>query len=258
MIPLRDQELLRQRFAVELLDQVKIDFFTQKDLPIYLPGKEPCRYCRPTQEMLQELAGLTDKISLRVHVFDDDPEAVRQFGIERVPAIVLRGRDGARLKFYGLPSGHEFPEFVETIVYLSRQEVPLPEPVARKARRLQEQAVVRVFVTPTCPYCPQMVRAAYALAMANPKAVTAEAIEVSEFPDLARKYNIRAVPYTIINDRVAIPGAIAVDALLEQVARATGVALVETAPAGETTPAEPPPEEGPPPERRTHGGLIIP
>ncbi|MCS7276053.1 MAG: thioredoxin family protein [Dehalococcoidia bacterium] len=258
MIPLRDQELLRQRFQAELVDQVRIDFFTQKDLPIYLPGKEPCRYCRPTQEMLQELAGLSDLISLRIHVFEDEPEAVRAFGIERVPAIVLRGRDGPQLKFYGLPSGHEFPEFVETIVHLSRREVPLPEAVARKAKRLQERVTVQVFVTPTCPYCPQMVRAAYALAMANPKAVAAEAIEVSEFPDLARRYNIRAVPYTIINDRVAIPGAVPPEALLEQLAKATGTALVETAPAGETTPAELPSGDEPPPERRSSGGLIIP
>jgi len=238
--------------------QVRIDFFPRKGRPIYLPGKEPCRYCRPTQEMWQELAGLPDKISLRVHVFDDDPEAVRQFGIERVPAIVLRGRDGARLKFYGLPSGHEFPEFVETIVYLSRQEVPLPEPVARKARRLQEQAVVRVFVTPTCPYCPQMVRAAYALAMANPKAVTAEATKVPKSRARPRQYTARAVPSPNTTARVASPGAVAVAALLGQGAGATGAALVGPAPAGETTPAEPPPEEGPPPERRTHGGLIIP
>jgi glutaredoxin-like protein len=258
LIPLREQELLRQRFQAELVEQVRIDFFTQKDLPIYLPGKEPCRYCRPTQELLQELAGLTDKISLRVHLFDDEPEAARRFGVQRVPGIVLRGRDGPQLKFYGLPGGHEFGEFVETIVRLSRQEVPLPEGLLRRARRLQRPTLLQVFVTPTCPYCPQMVRAAYALAMANPKAVTAEAIEVSEFPDLARKYNIRAVPYTVINDRVAIPGAVPPEVLLEQVSKASGAALVETAPGGETSPAELPPDDEPPPERRSRGGLILP
>lgn len=149
MIPLRDQERLRQRFERELLGQVRIDYFTQRDLPIYLPGKEPCQYCKPTQELLQELAGLTDKISLRVHILDEAREEAERFGVERVPAIVLRGRDSVQLKFYGFPGGNEFPGLIETIVDLSRGSVPLPQDLQQKVRRLKEPAWIRVFVTPT-------------------------------------------------------------------------------------------------------------
>ena len=37
--------------------------------------------------------------------------------------------------------------------------------------------------------------------------VTAEAIEATEFPDLARQYHVMAVPRTVINDQEAIEGA---------------------------------------------------
>jgi len=149
MIPLKDQEVIRQRFAAEMVNQVKIDFFTQRELGIYVPGKEPCPTCKPTQEMLQELAGLTDKISLRVHVLEEEAEEARRLGVDKVPGIVLRGKGGAALKFFGIPSGYEFPEFIETIIHLSRGEAPVPEEAQRQIRRLREEAWVQVFVTPT-------------------------------------------------------------------------------------------------------------
>ena len=44
------------------------------------------------------------------------------------------------------------------------------------------------------------------MAMENDK-VTAEAIEATEFPDMARQYNVMAVPRTVVNDHGVIEGA---------------------------------------------------
>ena len=53
MIPLREQEYLRERFARELEGKVKIDYFTQRPSPIYLPGREECATCEDTRKMLE-------------------------------------------------------------------------------------------------------------------------------------------------------------------------------------------------------------
>ena len=37
--------------------------------------------------------------------------------------------------------------------------------------------------------------------------VTAEVIEVQEFPDLGTSYNVRGVPLTVINEKVSFTGA---------------------------------------------------
>lgn len=37
--------------------------------------------------------------------------------------------------------------------------------------------------------------------------ITAEAIEATEFPDLAQKYRVMAVPRTIVNEKTVIEGA---------------------------------------------------
>ncbi len=229
MIPLKDQEAIRQKFAQELLGPVKIDFFTERETGLTVPGKQPCTFCKPAREMLQELAGLSDSLSLRVHYLEDGPEEARTFGIERIPAIVLRGPsrgegDGRAYVFYGMPGGTEFPAFLESIVDASRNEVLLSEESVKVLAQL-EAATIRVFVTPTCPYCPAMVRMAYQMTMVNPK-IRSEGIEINEFPELAERYGVQAVPLTVINDRVAIPGMIPEETLVEQVVKAAESPLV--------------------------------
>ncbi len=149
MIPLKDQELIRQKFAQELQNPVKLDLFTQRELGILVPGREPCAYCKPTREMLQELAALSDLISLRVHILEEATQEAAKFGVERIPGIVLRGRNGAVLKFYGLPAGTEFPSFLESIVDVSRAETLLSEESKKSLRKVKQEITVRVFVTPT-------------------------------------------------------------------------------------------------------------
>jgi predicted DsbA family dithiol-disulfide isomerase len=53
------------------------------------------------------------------------------------------------------------------------------------------------------------------MAFLNP-AITAAAVEASEFPDLARRYRVTGVPKTIVNEEVEILGALPPDAFIEQ------------------------------------------
>ena len=53
------------------------------------------------------------------------------------------------------------------------------------------------------------------MAFAKPH-ITAVAVEATEFPDLARQYQISGVPKTIVNDAVEILGALPEDAFVAQ------------------------------------------
>ncbi|HEY5639288.1 MAG TPA: glutaredoxin, partial [Dehalococcoidia bacterium] len=165
MIPLKDQQAIQAKFAAELAAPLKIDFFTQREIALDVPGVEPCAYCKPTHDMLRELSSLSDLISLRVHQFEDNPEEKATFGVERVPGIVLRGPGPGFFKYYGIPGGTEFPAFVESIVDISRWETLFSPESVKALSELQADVSVRVFVTPTCPYCPQMARAAIMMGM---------------------------------------------------------------------------------------------
>jgi predicted DsbA family dithiol-disulfide isomerase len=53
------------------------------------------------------------------------------------------------------------------------------------------------------------------MAFASPH-VTAVAVEATEFPDLARRYQVTGVPKTVVNEEVEILGALPQDAFVEQ------------------------------------------
>ena len=53
------------------------------------------------------------------------------------------------------------------------------------------------------------------MAFASPN-ITAYAVEATEFPDLARRYQITGVPKTIVNEEIEILGALPQDAFVEQ------------------------------------------
>ena len=230
MIPLREQEYVRGRFGQELEGKVKIDYFTQRSSPLYVPGREQCVYCEDTRKLLEELASLSDKIVLTVHEFAEASDEAQKLGVDKVPGIVLRGPANRALRFFGIPGGNEFPNFVETIIEASRQRVQVSPEAAKHLKKLRDKASITVFVTPTCPYCPGVVRAAYRLALASAH-VQAAAVEISEFPRLAQRWSVRAVPFTVINDRAAIAGALDEAQLAEQAAKASETAAVSGAPA---------------------------
>jgi len=63
------------------------------------------------------------------------------------------------------------------------------------------------------------VRLAQHMAVASPR-VRAECIEATEFPELAQRYRVMAVPKIVVNDRVEFEGALPEPQFLNAVLRA--------------------------------------
>ncbi len=62
-------------------------------------------------------------------------------------------------------------------------------------------------------------RLAHHLAVAS-EWVRGDCVDASEFPDLAQQYSVRAVPRTVVNDRVSFDGAYPEAEFVDQVLRA--------------------------------------
>ena len=82
----------------------------------------------------------------------------------------------------------------------------LQEATIEKISQISESVHMQVFVTPTCPYCPQQVRLVHKMAIINPH-ITGDMVEAMEFPELAEKYTVMGVPKTIINEEFHLEGA---------------------------------------------------
>jgi alkyl hydroperoxide reductase subunit AhpF len=66
-----------------------------------------------------------------------------------------------------------------------------------KLSQIDKKMRIRVFVTPTCPYCPRAAFAAHQAAMLNPN-ITGEMIEANEFDRISFEYGVSSVPHTVI------------------------------------------------------------
>ncbi len=64
-------------------------------------------------------------------------------------------------------------------------------------------------------------RLAYQFAMEN-DLIRSDGIEVSEFPDVAGKYQVYAVPKTIINEAASIEGGLPEEFFLDEVLKVVG------------------------------------
>ncbi len=144
----RDADYLRRLFAERLTDPVTIRLFTRESR-LVLPGVRPCETCRDARLILEELAGLSDKLRLEVHDVFAEPDLARQADVFDVPAIVLAGKNAGRVRFFGLPAGYEFATLVEDLVDVSRGETGLAEETRNRLATIRSPVLIRVLVTPT-------------------------------------------------------------------------------------------------------------
>ena len=194
-----DKKIIKEEFFSKLINPVKIIVFT---------GKEHCQYCDQLKQLVEEIGKLSNLISYEVHDFDNEKELAEKYRIDRAPATVIT-QDGKDLgvRYFGLPAGHEFGSFLEDIVDVSRGETDLEKDTKEAIRSIEKDVEIYVFVTPTCPYCPIAVRTAHHLAIENEKIVS-DMIEALEFPHLASRYQVMAVPKIVINDKISFEGAV--------------------------------------------------
>jgi glutaredoxin-like protein len=208
----KDKEVIAQQLA-GLTNQVNIVNFTQE---------LECQYCRETSELVKELGGISDKVKPNVYNFITDKAETDKYKIEYIPATMFVGDDGDRgFKYYGIPSGYEFVTVLDAIKMVSAGESGLSQQTKDFLKDLKQPINLKVFVTPTCPYCPRAVSLAFQMAYESPM-VTAEAFEAIEFPHISNKYGVQGVPRTVINDSFPIEGAapeaMVVDAIKKAIA----------------------------------------
>jgi len=138
---LGEEEILEVRERLkEMPNPVKLIHFTQ-ELNL--------EYGRETRLLLEELAALSDKLSLEVYNFLLDVEKVAEYGIDKIPATVVRNDKDYGIRFFGLPAGYEFSTLLDAILAVSKGDSGLAPETREKLRNIAEPLHLEVFVTPT-------------------------------------------------------------------------------------------------------------
>ncbi|MFW6374535.1 MAG: FAD-dependent oxidoreductase, partial [Thermodesulfobacteriota bacterium] len=83
----------------------------------------------------------------------------------------------------------------------------LNEEARKVLRKIDSPRDVKVFVSPTCPYCPQQALNGVQAAVEMPDLINLEIVDIQCNPDLAEKYSAHSVPQTYANDILVGQGA---------------------------------------------------
>jgi alkyl hydroperoxide reductase subunit AhpF len=137
----QDEATLKQHLSVISIP-VELVLFTQA-----FGGSETSDI---TKQVVKEVAGLNDKITVVEKSFVLDTEDKNKYKVDKAPAIVILS-DGVdtRMRMYGAPTGYEFVGLVEAIIIAGTGQIDLDPETMKWIQAVDKPTHIQVFSTPT-------------------------------------------------------------------------------------------------------------
>jgi len=190
IIPDDVKKVIKESFQEGLKNDVVIEVYTKA-------GTND-QFNEAAVSLVTALASLSDKLKASFHAIGDELSVKRN--VTRSPTVLI-APDKYRIRYTGAPVGEEGRSFLVALMMASTGKPLLTDPSVKKITEdLREKRDVQVFISPTCPYCPQQVLSAFSAAIIKPDLVSAEAVEIYENQDLAESLGSLAVPQTFMNN----------------------------------------------------------
>lgn len=207
-----DSRKILQREFGQLQEPVSIILFTG--------GKENQPFNEYSLKLLTELAEITEKIRPRFEELGGD--LAKKYGVTRTPTLLVQP-ERYDIRFTGAPVGEEARTLMITLLMASTGRTILTSEARQRLADLKDKRSIKVFVSPTCPYCPQQAALAVAAAIEKKGLVTAELIEIFENKDLAAQYDAVSVPQTFVDDRLVGLGLQPEEVFIEEIISAAPI-----------------------------------
>ena len=119
------------------------------------------------------------------------------------------------LHYAGIPTGHELNSLVLGVYNVAGPGQTIAPEMADRIKQLGP-VDIRIGVSLTCHFCPDVVAACQRMASLNP-GITATMIDLQHFPQLRKDKKIMSVPATMIGDDPVIFGSQSLDELVTAV-----------------------------------------
>ena len=192
------------------------DFRTQEDGT----KQRKCMACEGTYELLKTLEKLSNgKFTIEELSTEENEEEAKKYNITRIPAILFVDENGREIIRYSAhPTGAEFVPFLNSIQYFSGVRPYYADQILTHLKKISKSNM-KIFITPTCPYCPATVPVLTLFAIVSKGKITAEVIDVNLNPDIAMKYQVQGVPMTVINETEIIHGMFSPQDLLDRLTK---------------------------------------
>ncbi len=162
----------------------------------------------PYNDLARQILSLFEKVSGKIIVEQHDLKdpLAREWDVSYSPTIIFEP-DRYNIRWIGAPAGEEGRTFVELLLLIGYGKSNLSTESEGVLKRINETRNLKVFVSPSCPYCPQQAVNAIKAAVAKPDVISLEIIDIQAHPDIADQYGAQSVPQTFANDMLIALGA---------------------------------------------------
>jgi glutaredoxin-like protein len=179
-----------------------------------------CMACEASYELLKTLIDYSEgKLKIEEYSIVENEEEANKYGVARIPAILFVNEEGKEILRYSTnPTGAEFVPFLNSIQYFSGVRPYYADQIITHLKKIPSSKS-KIFITPTCPYCPATVPVLTLFAIVSKGKLTVDVIDVDLNPDIAMKYQVQGVPHTIINEKEHIYGMFTPQDLLDKLTK---------------------------------------
>ncbi len=161
-------------------------------------------FAQANRQVIRAFRELTDRITLREYGLDH--EKARELNVTVAPTLVI-APDQYNIRWVGAPMGEEARTFLELMILVGTGQSNVSDQSLKVLDRIDGPRNVKVFISPSCPYCPQEAVNAAKAAVARPDLITLELIDIQCRPDIAQQYSAHSVPVAYANETLIGQGA---------------------------------------------------
>ncbi|MEN6440062.1 MAG: FAD-dependent oxidoreductase [Syntrophobacter sp.] len=175
-------------------------------IPIYLFTKKGDNDVlnKAATELLLAFNKISKKIEVRQ--FDLNSAEAKKWNVSSSPTLLF-DPEHFSARYLGVPYGEEGRTLVGMILLLGFRTGNLSGHSEKILRRMDSKRDVKVFVSPTCPYCPDQALHAVKVVVERPDLISLEIIDIQSNPGLANTYQAFSVPQTFANEILIAHGA---------------------------------------------------
>jgi thioredoxin reductase (NADPH) len=197
------QEMANENFMRQL--KQTFDQFSH-DIPIYMftqKGMDDI-FAQTNRQIVRAFRQLSSKITFKEYYLDH--ELAQKYNVDRSPTLLI-APERVSIRWLGAPLGEEGRTFLETLILVGLGQSNLNEQSLKVLNKIDTPRSVKLFVSATCPYCPQQAVNAVKAAIEKPELISLELIDIQCEPELADQYSAHSVPQTFANDVLIAQGA---------------------------------------------------
>ena len=208
------REIIKREMA-KLKKPVKLKVFTSQKVQ---PNGTKIRACMDCGEFMALLRVYEENsngmLTIEELSIDDNPEFIKKFDITRVPTIIFIDNNGRELiRYLAAPKRGEIQPFIQAIFTFAGAPNYYEATIKQNLDRIPP-STIKVMMTETCPYCPQVIAISNSFAIASEGKIRTIIIDIMANPDIGQYYDAAGVPYTIINDQKTLVGMVGPNEIL--------------------------------------------